>query len=59
MIFFKKKTPKPQTTKAEFCFKVSNRTNHIANTRYFKEWYTFSLPSALKKLCHLGMAIPV
>lgn len=58
MIFFRKKTPKTQTPKAEFCFKVSNKTNHIVNKRYFKEGYAFSMPSALKKLC-LGMAIPV
>lgn len=48
-MIFLKKLPK-QTPKAEFCFKVSNRKNHIVNKRYFKEWYAFSMPSALKKL---------
>lgn len=59
MIFSRGKNSKTQTPKAEFCFKVSSRTNHIVNKRYFKEWYAFSMPSALKKLCCLGMAIPV
>lgn len=44
--FLKEKKKKPKT---ELCCKVSNRTNHSVNKRYFKEWYTISLPSALKK----------